>query len=87
MAQVFRLDLWMSTWGAASPKRSSLWSNSRIISGFWKAVKLNLKKQAGNARGKPTTKKYIDKAGRKRWTGTQALTDTGNLDPLAAFFA
>ena len=39
-SQVFRLDLWMGSYGARTPKRTRLWSNSKVISGFFTSEKL-----------------------------------------------
>ena len=64
-------------------KRTSLWSNSKMIGGFWKGVKLAMGKRDKTKSRAKTTTKYVDKEGRQRWTGTPALTRTGN--PVCAW--
>lgn len=61
-------------------KRTTLWSSSPCISGFWSRKKMDMKEyhQKKDKTFKPT-KKYLDKRGRARWQGTSDLTKTGYL--------
>ena len=74
-SQVFRLDLWMGSYGARTPKRTRLWSNSKVISGFFTSEKLKLVKHVHYK----TTKRYKDSTGQERFQGNKKLTDTGSL--------
>ena len=75
----------MGRFQAATPKPSLLWSSTMAISGFWSHRKFSIKdfkkKRQGQAKLKPT-KQYVDKAGKRRWTGTSDLTKTGMLDSI-----
>ena len=73
----------MGRFQAATPKPTLLWSSTYAITGFWSHRKFGIKdfnkKRKGRAKLKPT-KKYVDKAGVPRWTGTSDLTKTGTLN-------
>ncbi|CAJ1361995.1 unnamed protein product [Effrenium voratum] len=73
---VWKLHLWMGSWGSKSPKASTLWCNRPWISGFWTSAKLDMRKfDEHKQKGFRPTKRYVDKAGLRRWTGTKQLTD------------
>lgn len=79
-SQVFRINIWMWNFGAKTPKRTSLWSSSSAIQGFWPHKKLNKREYQGK-RDKTfqPTKRYVDGRGKPRWQGTSDLTKTGRL--------
>ena len=71
----------MGRFKATTPKPSLLWSSTYAITGFWSHRKFSIKefkKRQTGPKLKPT-KKYLDKAGVARWTGTSDLTKTGTL--------
>ncbi|CAE7576215.1 unnamed protein product [Symbiodinium sp. CCMP2592] len=72
--QVYRLDLWMALFGSRTPKRSSLWSNSRVISLFFSSRKLQRSLQDPTFK---TTKRYVNEKGKQCFEGNRNLTDTG----------
>ena len=57
------------------PKGTRLWSNSKVISGFFSSEKLNMLKDLRHK----TTKRYKDSTGKERFQGNKKLTDTGSL--------
>ena len=81
LSQVFRCNFWMAFFNSRSPKRTSLWSNSRLVSKFWlgkltKKVREEQKKKYPNFQ---TTVKYKDAGGRTRFHGSKQLRSTQNL--------
>ena len=66
----------MAAYGSKTPKRTSLWSNSRVISGFFTSRKI---KRTGKQSGFKTTKRYVDHNGKKRFQGNKNLRKTGIL--------
>lgn len=63
----------MGSYGARTPKRTRLWSNSKVISGFFTSEKLKLVKHVHYK----TTKRYKDSTGQERFQGNKKLADTG----------
>ena len=74
-AEVFRVFFWMKHHGGASPKRTAVASNSMHIG----KLDLGSLRISRNTRKSRTTRKYIDKAGKKRFVGTSALKRSQNL--------
>lgn len=71
-SEVFRCGWWMSRYGAGSPKRQYAWSNGSAIKHLdvgWKKMKNKVQ----------TVRHYIDKQGKKRYHGTNALSYTESL--------
>ncbi len=59
----------MRGWGAKTPKRTTLWSNSRAIRKFQTAAKYS----KGPKKKHQLADVYVDKAGRKRYKGNRHL--------------
>ena len=71
----------MAFFNSKTPKRTSLWSNSKQIRKFWlgkltKEVRQSLKKNNPDFK---TTVTYVDSQGKKRFHGTKSLRSTQNL--------
>ncbi|CAL1139171.1 unnamed protein product [Cladocopium goreaui] len=66
---VWRQSFWMRGWGARTPKRTTLWSNSRAIRKFQTASKFS--RAAKSARKLADV--YYDRAGNKRYKGNRNL--------------
>lgn len=77
-AQVYRCNFWMAFFNSKSPKRTSLWSNSRYIRKFWLGKLTKEKKAELNRKnsGFKTVIKYTDKQGKKRFHGSKQLRST-----------
>ena len=80
-AKVYRCNFWMCFYNSKTPKRTSLWSNSKYIQRFWlgkltKKGREYLKRKHGDFK---TVIKYTDKSGRKRFHGSKQLRSTQNL--------
>lgn len=72
----------MMHFDSPTPKRTTLWSSSRLISAFWMGILTRLEKQKKTKKSKQKlipVKSYIDKVGAKRYKGTADLTKTGKL--------
>ena len=81
LVKVFRCNFWMMFFNSKSPKRTSLWSNSRHICRFWMG-KLTRKLREDLKKKYPafsTTIKYKNKAGKTRFHGSKQLRSTQNL--------
>ena len=81
LVKVFRCNFWMMFFNSKSPKRTSLWSNSRHICRFWmgkltRKLREDLKKKYPDF---STTIKYKNKAGKTRFHGSKQLRSTQNL--------
>ena len=75
IAKVFKQSFWMSHWGSATAKRTTLWSNSRAIRKF------STRARAARVKNAPAlAKKYKDKAGRQRYQGNRRLKASQLLD-------
>lgn len=84
--QIFKSWFWMGHYDHPSPKRTALWSNSKIIAFFWKgrmtkAYRKMLK--AKNPEFQPVVK-YQDAKGHRRFHGTKHLTQTQKLGCMKA---
>ena len=66
-SKVWKQCFWMKCFGAPTPKRSSLWSNSRHI-GVFGGRKLQPKKGGHQPE---LVKRYRDPSGRKRFQGNR----------------
>ena len=71
----------MAFFNSKTPKRASLWSNSKQIRKFWlgkltKEIRQSLKKNNPDFK---TTVTYVDSQGKKRFHGTKSLRSTQNL--------
>lgn len=83
VCQVYRCNFWMLFFKSKSPKRSSLWSNSKHVAKFWmgkltKRIREQHKKENPNFK---TTVQYV-KDGRKRYHGSKQLRSTQKLGVL-----
>ncbi len=81
LAQVYRCNFWMCFFGSKSPKRTALWSNSKLIKKFWlgklsKQVREKLQKEHPTFK---TVVKYVDKDGKRRFHGSKQLRSTQKL--------
>ena len=81
--QVWKVTFWMAHYDHKTPKRTSLWANTSLISKFWmgqldKDDRAKQKKRQHKS-GIMPVKKYIDKHGKPRYQGTKDLTRTGKL--------
>ena len=80
--KVWKVHMWMGQFQSRTPKRSTLWSNTRFIAGFWSSKKLDMssfkKAKKGNKKFRPV-RSWKDKRGRTRWQGTKHLRETGLL--------
>ena len=81
VAKVYRCNFWMAFFNSKTPKRTSLWSNSKQIRKFWlgkltKEIRQSLKKNNPDFK---TTVTYVDSQGKKRFHGTKSLRSTQNL--------
>ena len=65
-SKAFRAGFWMCRFGAKSPKRSRLWSNSRGIAAFQDPRPLTA---AEKRRTVTLVRRHIDPQGKKRFTG------------------
>ncbi|CAK9079922.1 unnamed protein product [Durusdinium trenchii] len=69
--RVYRQSFWMRGWGATTPKRTTLWSNSTAVRFFSTSKKA---RSIGKGKGPKLAEVYHDKSGRKRYKGIpQAL--------------
>ena len=73
--KIYRTNFWMKKHGSKTMKRTSVWSNSVVVS------KLDLGKVIGSAKKSKikTTTRYVDKKGVLRFQGTAHLKGTQNL--------
>ena len=75
-AKVWKQNFWMMHWGSASPKRTSLWSNSLEIRRFNKG---RLSREQMKKTVIKTSKRYRDSSGKERWCGGKDLKKTQTL--------
>ena len=74
----------MMRFGSGTPKRTSLWSNSRGIAGFLNAAPLTKRERRRRAKGKypSLARRTIGPDGKARFTGDKAaLRKSGYLVP------
>lgn len=71
-SQVFRQNFWMAHFGSRTPKRSSVWSGSKLI----QRLDLGVLKKSNRPKKLDVTKTYYDKKGVKRFQGLSSLTQT-----------
>lgn len=77
MRKVYEASWYMLHYGASSPKRRIMFSNSPHILKLWKSRLVGWKKE-NNVATKPC-KTYIDGSGKKRFVGTKFLKSTETL--------
>lgn len=70
-AQVYKQSFWMRAYGAATPKRTTLWSNSTGVRFFATSKQCIQKMKA--AKGPKLADSYIDHRGHKRFKGNRFL--------------
>ena len=75
--QVYEASWYMLHYGASSPKRHVMFSNSPHISKLWVSRLVGWKK-SNNAGAKPC-RTYHDRSGKKRFVGTRFLKGTETL--------
>ena len=73
--QVWKVAFWMRKYGHLSWKRTWLWSNSRIVGACDKGPMTPHERMSAQ----PTTTKYVDGAGKKRFKGNVNLKKSQNL--------
>ena len=66
LAKVFRTAFWMKAWGARSPKRTVVWSNSPYVRRFRTG---KLRPSTDEEKRVLLVRKYTDTQGRKRFVG------------------
>ena len=81
--KVYKVSFWMGAYKSPTPKRTTLWSSSSMIRGFWsRAFSLKTfraeRQKKKNELVKPV-RYYKDASGRKCFTGTAELKDTQQL--------
>ena len=81
-SKVWRQSFWMRGWGARTPKRTTLWSNSRAIRKFQTASKFS--RAAKSARKLADV--YYDRAGNKRYKGNRNLKSSQCKAKISCFF-
>lgn len=72
--KIFVQDFWMKAWGHPTAKRTLCYSNSALVKAL-DAGRLPRALLESNVR---TTRRYVSKSGKQRFTGTPALRDTQN---------
>ena len=69
-SQVWRQTFYMSVWGGRTPKRTTLWSNSRAIRKFSTSGKYRRGRSSNRL---PLADKYVDRHGKTRYKGNANL--------------
>ena len=69
LAEVFKQSFWMKGFGAATPKRTVVWSNSTGVRFFCTSRKA----RSFGQRGPALADVYYDRAGKKRYKGNRLL--------------
>ena len=75
-AQVFKQSFWMSAWGSKTPKRTTLWSNSKAIRRFSASRKFARVKSA------PSLMYRYRKNGQEKYQGNSKLKESQLLTSI-----